>query len=68
MTPPDNIKANVELGEYGTPSIMSTAYVEMQDEILNGLQPVWNNQVPVRQAVSEIVGRVNDLLKQAQQK
>jgi multiple sugar transport system substrate-binding protein len=68
MTPPDNIKANVELGEYGTPSIMSTAYVELQDEILGGLQLVWNNQVPVRQAVTEIVGRANDLLKQAQQK
>jgi ABC-type glycerol-3-phosphate transport system substrate-binding protein len=66
MKPPDNVKANVELGEYGTASIMSTAYVEMQDEILNGLQPVWNNDVPVRQAVTQIVGRVNDLLKQAQ--
>jgi len=66
MTPPDNIKANIELGEYGTSSIMSTAYVEMQDEILNGLQQVWNNQAPVRQVVTEIVSRVNDLLKQAQ--
>jgi multiple sugar transport system substrate-binding protein len=68
LKPPDNIKANVELGEYGTPSIMSTAYVEMQDEVLNGLQPAWNNEVPVGQAVGEIVPRVNDLLKQAQQK
>jgi hypothetical protein len=59
-------KANIELGEYGTSSIMSTAYVEMQDEILNGLQPVWNHEVPVRQAVAEVVRKVNDLLKQAQ--
>ena len=65
MKPPDTIKANVELGEYGTSSIMSTAYVEMQDEVLNGLQPAWNNEVPVRQAITEIVRKVNDLLKQA---
>jgi hypothetical protein len=44
---------------------MSTAYVEMQDEVLNGLQPVWNNEVPARQAVTEIVRKVNDLLKEA---
>ena len=44
---------------------MSTAYVEMQDEVLNGLQAVWNNQAPVRQAVTEIVSKVNDLLKEA---
>lgn len=65
MTPPDNIKANIELGDYGTSSIMSTAYVEMQDEVLNGLQQVWNNQAPVRQVVAEIVRKVNDLLKEA---
>ncbi|HEX2185046.1 MAG TPA: hypothetical protein VHN78_06030, partial [Chloroflexota bacterium] len=63
--PPDNIKANIELGGYGTASIMSTAYVEMQDEILNGLQPVWHNEAPVRQVVPEVVRKVNDLLKEA---
>ncbi|MBI3972860.1 MAG: extracellular solute-binding protein [Chloroflexi bacterium] len=65
LTPPDNIRANIDLGEYGTSSIMSTAYVEMQDEILNGLQPAWNNEVPVRQAVAEVVRKVNDLLREA---
>jgi multiple sugar transport system substrate-binding protein len=65
MTPPDNIKANIELGAYGRSSIMSTAYVEMQDEILNGLKPVWHNEAPVRQVVPEVVRKVNDLLKEA---
>jgi ABC-type glycerol-3-phosphate transport system substrate-binding protein len=65
MTPPDNIKANIELGQYGMSSIMSTAYVEMQDEILNGLKPIWNNEAPVRQVVAEVVRKVNDLLKDA---
>lgn len=65
MTPPDNIKANIELGEYGMSSIMSTAYVEMQDEVLNGLKPIWNNEAPVRQAVADVVRKVNDLLKDA---
>ena len=65
MTPPDDIKANIELGEYGRPSIVSTAYVEMQDEVLNGLKPIWNNEAPVRQAVADVVRKVNDLLKDA---
>ena len=65
MTPPDNIKANVDVGEYGRSSIMSTAYVEMQDEVLNGLKPAWNNEAPVRQAVADIVRKVNDLLREA---
>jgi ABC-type glycerol-3-phosphate transport system substrate-binding protein len=65
LKPPDNIKANIEVGDYGTSSIMSTAYVETQDEVLNGLNQVWNNQAPVRQVVSEIVRKVNDLLKEA---
>jgi len=67
ITPPDHNGVNAELGEYGTSSVMSTAYGDLQDAVLNGLQPVWNNEVPVRQAVSDVVSKVNDLLKQAPQ-
>jgi ABC-type glycerol-3-phosphate transport system substrate-binding protein len=66
MAPPDHIGVNVELGEYGTPSMKSGAYNDVQDQILNGLAPVWRREVPVRQAVTEIVRKVNDLLRQAQ--
>jgi hypothetical protein len=66
MAPPDQIGVNVELGEYGTPSMKSGAYNDVQDQILNGLAPVWRREVPIRQAVTEIVRKVNDLLRQAQ--
>jgi hypothetical protein len=46
---------------------MSTAYGDLQDAILNGLQPVWNNEVPVRQAITDVVAKVNYVLKQAPQ-
>jgi multiple sugar transport system substrate-binding protein len=65
LTPPDHNGVNAELGEYGTPSIMSTAYAEVQDVVLNGLQAVWNNQAPVRQSVADIVPKANDLLAKA---
>jgi multiple sugar transport system substrate-binding protein len=66
MTPPDNIRAYIDLGEYGTTSIMSTEYDELQNAILQGLRPVWNREAPVRQTVQELVRKTNDLLKQAQ--
>jgi ABC-type glycerol-3-phosphate transport system substrate-binding protein len=67
LTPPDSIYVNIDIGEYGTQSIMSTAYVDMQTEILAGLTPVWNGQVAIRDAVAEVVRKVNELLRQAPQ-
>jgi len=66
MKPPDGIGVNIDIGEYGTPSMKSGAYNDVQDAILNGLAPVWRREAPVRQAVAEIVRKVNDLLRQAQ--
>jgi hypothetical protein len=45
---------------------MSTAYDELQNAILQGLRPVWNREAPVRQTVTELVRKANDLLKSAQ--
>jgi hypothetical protein len=56
----------VDMGEYGTPSIMSTAYVEMQEEILVGLLPAWRREASIRQTVGEITRKVNAMLGQAQ--
>jgi multiple sugar transport system substrate-binding protein len=65
--PPDHVAVNAELGDYATTSIMSTAYVELQDEILDGLRPAWRGEAPVRQVVAEVVRKANDLLRQAPQ-
>jgi multiple sugar transport system substrate-binding protein len=67
LTPPDHMGVIPELGEYATSSVMSTAYGDLQDAVLNGLQPVWNNEVPVRQAITDVVSKVNYVLKQAPQ-
>jgi hypothetical protein len=65
ITPPDNIHVNLDLAEYGTSIVKSTIYPDLQDAVLNGLQPVWNNQAAVPQTVADVVRRTNDLLKQA---
>ena len=65
MKPPDNVFVNLEIGEYGTPSFKSSVYLNVQNEILNGLQPVWRGQVPVRQGAEEITRKVNEVLKGA---
>jgi hypothetical protein len=60
------VAVNVELGEYGTPSMKSGAYNDVQDAILNGLAPLWRREAPARQAIAEIVRRADDLLRRAQ--
>jgi ABC-type glycerol-3-phosphate transport system substrate-binding protein len=65
LTPPDNVFVNLEIGEYGTPSFKSSVYIQVQDEILGGLGPVWRGQVAVRQGAEEITRKVNEILKGA---
>lgn len=65
IRPPDHVGVNADLGDYAGTSIMSMAYVDLQDEILHRLRPAWRGEAPVRQVVADVVGKANDLLRQA---
>jgi multiple sugar transport system substrate-binding protein len=63
VKPPEHRLAALETAEYGLPSISSPKYVEMQDLVNQGLAPVWAGAAPVKQAVDQLMPRLNDLLR-----
>ncbi|MBI3970189.1 MAG: sugar ABC transporter substrate-binding protein [Chloroflexi bacterium] len=65
LRPPEHRHVAFDLSEYGTPSITSTKYVEMQDVLIPGLAPVWDGAAPAKQVVDQLVPQVNELLRQA---
>jgi multiple sugar transport system substrate-binding protein len=67
VTPPEHRQAALDTADYGLPSISSPRYVEMQDIINQGLAPVWAGTSPVKQAVDQMLPKLNDLLRQAGQ-
>jgi multiple sugar transport system substrate-binding protein len=61
LRPPEHRAAALDLAEYGTPSINSVKYVELQDLIKEGLAPVWNGTAPAKQTVDQLMPRINAL-------
>jgi multiple sugar transport system substrate-binding protein len=69
--PPDNIRVVVDVGEYGQPTMMTPAYAEIEKELLGrsgamGLRPIWNNEGALRQVLTDLTRKLNELLRQAQ--
>jgi multiple sugar transport system substrate-binding protein len=61
LRPPEHRAAALDLAEYGTPSINSVKYVELQDLLKEGLAPVWNGTAPAKQTVDQLMPRINAL-------
>ena len=63
VRPPEHRHVALDTAEYGLPSISSPRYLEAQDLIGQGLAPVWEGASPVKQAVDQLLPRLNDLLR-----
>ena len=64
--PPDNIRVLAEAGEYGQATMMTPAYADIEKELLGrtgatGLRPIWNDEAPVRQTLTELARKLNEM-------
>jgi multiple sugar transport system substrate-binding protein len=65
LQPPEHRHVALDLSDYGTPSITSPRYVELQDIIIPGLAPVWQGEAPAKQVVEQLMPRIDELLRGA---
>jgi multiple sugar transport system substrate-binding protein len=63
--PPAHRQAALDTADYGLPSITTPRYLEVQDLVREGLDPVWQGTAPAMQAVDQLMPKLNDLLRAA---